>query len=155
MKHSEAISTILYDLIRINDEHVGWYKNLVDESRNLEPDLIEIFNSKLNDSKNNIEALKGLIKSLESGTYSYAGPGKIFRAWTELRSEDKNRGDAVLATCQFSEDAALEAYKTALSSECLTDHSCRKVLMDQKFSLQWFRVKMHKYSDLQTLVLVY
>lgn len=152
MKHCEAITVTLFDLIKINEDHIHWYQNLIDNSFNLKPGLVEIFNSKVKDSSNNIEALKALLDSVQTVTFKYHGTGNIYHTWTQANA-GKHAENTLLENCEGVEDAALEAYKTALSAEFLTNTTCLKVLMDQKFSLQWFKTSIKKYSDLETLAL--
>lgn len=157
MNHLEALNELLFDLIRINEDRVECYENLIMLDDAMKPGLYEIFHSKVIESKTNLIDLKELLQPIAGiKTNNYMSPGKLFCTWRDTKKiMDQSDPNALLEDCGCGEEAALEAYKTALSSEYLVDYNCRRVLMDQKFSLQSFKIKINKYSDLQSIELAY
>jgi uncharacterized protein (TIGR02284 family) len=153
----DKLAGIICDLIRINKDRVDCYKRFMSESEAPNMELKEIFYNKANKSRKNAEELTSLIPASGRGGFpeNTIVPGKIFQAWCDAKKmfTGKDR-KAVLNDCECGEEAALEAYKTALTSDSLNDYASRKLIMDQKYSLQTSQDMIKRYRDLQGLVLL-
>src|SRR6476619_253007 len=63
--------------------------------------------------------------------------GKIYRAWMDVKAtfSGKDR-QAILESCEFGEDAAQKAYKTALASDAEMSAETRQLITKQQSSLK-------------------
>lgn len=77
--------------------------------------------------------------------------GKIYRAWMDVKAtfSGKDR-KAILASCEFGEDAAQKAYDSALSSDADLPTDVRQLIMDQKTSLRKSHDRIKALRDTQT-----
>lgn len=153
MNTTDGLIEIISDLRRINKERLECYEGVLSKEQFLHVELTYMINNKIKECRRNIEALTKLSMSfgVEFGRFGII-PGKIFLAWIEARKEWMgNFRNSVLNECSYGEAAALEAYKTALVSDALTHFESRRILMDQKFSVQIFTDQVNRYRDLQAL----
>lgn len=130
MSTTKTVST-LNDLIEINNDRVAGYKTAISETENSQ--LRHTFTEmSLTSEKNLSELIKevyGLDGKPEEGTRA---TGKLFRAWMDLKASlSGNDAHAILASCEFGEDKALEAYKEALKDESLTMEQKAMVVSQQ------------------------
>jgi uncharacterized protein (TIGR02284 family) len=73
--------------------------------------------------------LQTLGSDIPSGTSS---SGSIHRAWLELKATFTGHGrHAILASCEFGEDAIQKAYESALQSEHLPEYLSTLVLEEK------------------------
>lgn len=122
MTNSQETIEILNDLVQINNDRIVGYERAIKELKNDEDgDLRELFLSMIDESRrikldlaNEVQTLKG---DVEKGT---TASGKIYRAWMDVKAVFSGHDrHTVLANCEFGEDAAQKAYKTALESTSL------------------------------------
>ncbi len=153
MNAIHELPQIIADLVRINKDRAEHYEGILNGGENLHHELIQMINRKINESHRNIRALNRLIKSYDIDFSGFGiAPGKIFITWSASKNERISKhGSSDLSNCSFDEEAVLEAYRTALVSEALNHVESRKMLMDQKFSLQTFANQINRYRDLQYL----
>lgn len=134
MSTSKTVSA-LNDLIEINNDRVEGYKTAIKETQDSE--LRALFMElSLTSEKNLSELIKevyGQGGKPEEGTRA---TGKLFRAWMDLKAAvtggDKH---GILASCEFGEDKAQEAYEEALNYDSLTA-SQRAMVETQKANLR-------------------
>ena len=113
---------LLNDLILINNDRVVGYQKAIEELKDKNSDLKDLFLEKVNQSKSfKTELTEEILKTgdeVESGT---TNAGKIYRLWMDVKVffGGSNR-KIVLDNCINGEDAALATYDDALSSEGLT-----------------------------------
>ena len=118
MKNKETIE-ILNDLIEIHNDRVKGYTRAIDELKDEDADLKTLFAAMIDESRKfrialgqEVQALGG---EMEAGT---TNSGKIYRAWMDIKAVFTGHSrQTVLENCEFGEDAAQKAYKTALSAE--------------------------------------
>lgn len=104
----------LNELIEINNDRVEGYKTASDETDSSE--LKSLFHELESTSQQLLSELRAEVTKLggepEQGTRV---TGKIFRGWMDLKAaltgKDKH---AILASCEFGEDKAQEAYEHVL-----------------------------------------
>ncbi|HRE51156.1 MAG TPA: PA2169 family four-helix-bundle protein [Flavitalea sp.] len=153
MRHNnEELITVLNDLIRINNDRILGYEKAIKETEGIDLDLKTVFNRMIDESnqyKNELatEALKrGGSADIESSTNS----GKIYRAWMGLKASftGKDR-HAMLAACEYGEDAAQKAYKDALESDATTDSEIRQMILRQKSTLKESHDLIKQYRDME------
>lgn len=118
----ENQARILNDLILINNDRVIGYQKAMEELKDQDSDLKLLFQEKVNQSNDFKADLKEKVveidSKVESGT---TNAGKVYRVWMDVKAffGGSNR-KVVLVNCEDGEDAALEAYNDALTSEGLT-----------------------------------
>jgi len=118
----ENQARILNDLILINNDRVIGYQKAMEELKDQDSDLKLLFQEKVNQSNDFKADLKEKVveidSKIESGT---TNAGKVYRVWMDVKAffGGSNR-KVVLVNCEDGEDAALEAYNDALTSEGLT-----------------------------------
>ena len=149
MEKYESINEILNDLVKINNDRIAGYQRAINESKDLDIDLKAIFESMIRESTQYKTELSELILknggAVEDETTS---SGKIYRAWMDIKSTftDTDR-HSILESCEFGEDAAQRAYDAALTSELLLDDEVRKLVTDEKASLQRSHDLIRKQLD--------
>lgn len=136
METNSNILEVLNDLLKINNDRVAGYNKAIEETE--EEDLKAIFNAMANQSRKIAMTLVNEITSLggEPATNSTTNPGKIYRVWMDVKAtfNGKDR-EGVLNACEFGEDAAQSAYKTALENDDLTTE-VRELIWKQKDELK-------------------
>ena len=140
-------SEVLNDLLKINNDRVEGYVKAADEAK--EQDLKHLFLDMADESKTIAMALTREILTLdgEPAVEATTNAGKIYRVWMDIRAtfNGKNR-DGILAACEFGEDAAQSAYKTALESDDLSEHR-RSMVTNQKEKLQGSLELIKQYRE--------
>ena len=138
MEHSEAITEILNDLVKINNDRIEGYQKAINESKDLDIDLKAIFEGMIRESTQYKEELTEKIAhhggEVEDDTTS---AGKIYRAWMDIKAAitDSDR-HSILASCEFGEDAAQRAYEAALAPDSRLDADCREMVAAEKEALK-------------------
>ncbi|MES2619664.1 MAG: PA2169 family four-helix-bundle protein [Bacteroidota bacterium] len=106
----------LNTLVEINNDRVEGYKTALKETE--DADLKELFKNMAHDSfgfKN--ELADEIMKLGGEPTQSTCTSGKVYRAWMDIRAALSNKDrKAILSSCEFGEDAALETYEKVLKS---------------------------------------
>jgi uncharacterized protein (TIGR02284 family) len=110
---------ILNDLLAINNDRIRGYENAIEETPATDASLKSLFARMILESKDIRVKLAEMVESLggefETGT---TGAGKLYRAWMDVKTvftgHDRH---TVLSNCEYGEDAAQSAYRTALSSD--------------------------------------
>lgn len=136
MKNNESIIEVLNDLLKINNDRVAGYNKAIEETD--EEDLRILFERMASQSRKIAMTLVNEITSLggEPATGDTTNPGKIYRVWMDVKAtfNGKDR-EGVLNACEFGEDAAQSAYKTALENDDLTAE-VRELIWTQKDALK-------------------
>ena len=146
----ENTNEVLNDLVRINNDRIEGYTRAQKESEDNSPELIPTFQNMITQSEDCVGDLKAMIMKT-GGTVAEGSTimGKIYRAWMDVRAtfstDDKQ---TILASCEFGEDAAQKAYKTALEETTLTDEA-RMLISDQKSQLKNSHDLIKKWRDQQ------
>jgi uncharacterized protein (TIGR02284 family) len=141
----ETVS-LLNDLVIINNDRIEGYKRAADETEDV--DLKSLFSGMADESRKFKAELSSEISKLggtvEEGTKA---SGKFYRAWMDIKSAltGKDR-KAIIASCEFGEDAALEEYEDVLKSDELSAE-CRSIISQQKASLQASHDKIKAMRD--------
>ena len=121
MEDNKKVTEVLNDLIEINNDRITGYERALKELKDESSDLRILFEGYIDQSRNirnqlgtEVQALHG---KMDEGT---TASGKIYRAWMDVKAvfTGKDR-QTVLENCEFGEDAAQKAYKSALNTEGL------------------------------------
>ena len=151
--HNEQLIEVLNDLVKINNDRITGYEKATDETTDTDIDLKGMFRKMANDSRDNVRELSELIqKSGGDVTNDTTVPGKIYRAWMDVKSAFTGSDrKGILSSCEYGEDAAQKAYETALNSDAEIDAESRQLIMSQKSSLKESHNIIKKYRDLHEL----
>ncbi|WP_298223803.1 PA2169 family four-helix-bundle protein [Flavobacterium sp.] len=133
----ETAKTIeaLNSLIVINNDRIEGYKTAATEAR--ETDLKQLFADL---SQTSIECRKELIAEVnklggtpDEGTRT---SGKFFRVWMDVKAAlTGNDRKAILDSCEYGEDAALETYKKVLIQDHVNTDTREQVMLNKQYAL--------------------
>jgi uncharacterized protein (TIGR02284 family) len=141
---------VLNDLVAILNDRIEGYSKAKAELEDKEPDLNQLFLGFIDESRTLRNELGTEIASLKGDTETDTTTrGKVYRIWMDLKDAfaDGER-HSVLAACEYGEDAAQQAYKSALSEEGLPEN-LRSLIETQK---QILRVSHDKVKALRDAV---
>ena len=121
MENNQKVAEVLNDLIQINNDRIDGYERGIKELKDGDSDLKDLFVSYIDQSRNLRNALgtevQGLGVDMEKGT---TASGKIYRAWMDVKALfTGNDRQTVLNNCEYGEDAAQKAYRSALETDGL------------------------------------
>ena len=111
---------VLNSLITINNDRIAGYETALDEAK--DEDLKVLFSEYKQNSEECKSELVAEVQKLggepEEGTRA---DGKIYRAWMDFKSmvTGKDR-KAILSSCEYGEDVAVNSYEKALKSKELS-----------------------------------
>jgi len=148
---NEKTAEVLNDLIRINNDRIEGYEKAAKETAAKDVDLQAIFRQMSAESRSYVNDLsKFVVTSGENPAKDTTVAGKIYRTWMDVKAtfSGKDR-KAILASCEYGEDAAQKAYDAALSSDAELPTEIRQLIMDQKTSLKRSHDIIKKMRDAQ------
>ena len=137
MNTNEVLIETLNDLVKINNDRINGYEKASDEIKSTDVDLQAMFGKMANDSRDHVRELSNAVVKIggEPATDTTIS-GKIYRTWMDVKAAFAQKERlSVLEACEFGEDAAQKAYKTALSEEDIPKH-IRLLLSEQKVALK-------------------
>ena len=146
----EKNAEVLNDLIKINYDRVKGYEKAAKETKEADADLRSLFNNMAAESRNYIAELeKHVVNRGETPADKTTVDGDIYRAWMDVKATftGKDR-KAILASCEFGEDAAQRAYEKALKETPLSSEVIQ-VITDQKTRLRSSHDKVKMMRDTQ------
>jgi uncharacterized protein (TIGR02284 family) len=149
MQQNEKISEVLSDLVQINNDRIEGYLKAMD--RTDDPDLKALFQRMIDESRTYVSQLNQELArmgaDLETGT---TVSGKIYRAWMDVKATfTGNDRHAILASCEYGEDAAQRAYDEALRSDDPMPYSIRELIANQKGALRSSHDTIKTYRDME------
>lgn len=150
MKTTETVE-MLNDLIQINNDRIDGYEKAVKETDVKDADLRTLFIEMASESRGYVNELTRYVTQFGAepaeGT---TNRGKIYRVWMDVKATFSGHDrKAILASCEFGEDAAQRAYETALTSDAEMTTEIRQLIMDQKTKLKRSHDKIKKLRDSQ------
>ena len=153
MAHNENVIDVLNDLIRINNDRTEGYTKAIVDARDIDVDLQGIFKKMSEQSRQYAAELTAEVarQGGEPATGT-TGAGKIYRAWMDVKAvfTGKDR-HALLASCEYGEDAAQRAYESALASDADLTPDIRQLITTQKSALKTSHDLIKKYRDMHEL----
>ena len=154
MSTNDNLVGVLNDLIEINNDRVVGYEKAVKETKSLDVDLQATFHKMANDSRKYAAELTEKVRELGGNpTSDSTNMGKIYRVWMDVKATFTGHDrQAVLENCEFGEDAAQKAYRTALASDAEIDANTRQLITDQQSSLKTAHDLIKNYRDAQKTV---
>jgi uncharacterized protein (TIGR02284 family) len=154
MEKQDELISVLNDLIRINNDRVEGYERAAKEAKNLDVDLIAIFNQMADQSRKYAAELTQEVTRLGGDPASDTTiSGKVYRVWMDLKAAitGKDR-ETVLGNCEYGEDVAQRAYEAALESDAYMSTDIRQMITGQKSDLKTSHDLIKKYRDLHEKV---
>lgn len=151
MNINEKTAEVLNDLVRINNDRIEGYTKAENETKAGDADLQSLFRQMAAESRSYVNDLSKYISATGSNiTDDTTVRGKIYRAWMDVKAtfSGKDR-KAILASCEYGEDAAQKAYDAALSSDAELPTEVRQLIMDQKQSLKKSHDQIKALRDAQ------
>lgn len=151
MYTNEKTAEVLNDLIQINNDRIEGYQRAAKELKNEDADLQALFRQMEAESRSYVTDLrKHVVAAGDDPAQGTTASGKIYRAWMDVKAAftGKNR-KAILASCEYGEDAAQKAYETALSTDAELPTEIRQLIMDQKTSLRRSHDQIKQLRDAQ------
>lgn len=149
---NEKTAEVINDLIRINNDRIEGYEKAADKAEPKDVDLQVIFRQMSAESRSYVNDLRRYVTGTgeEVDIDDTTLRGKIYRAWMDVKATftGKDR-KALLASCEFGEDAAQKAYDAALSSDAQLSADVRQLIMDQKSSLKKSHDRIKALRDMQ------
>ncbi len=149
MTTNDKLTSVLNDLIEINNDRVNGYEKAAEETKEVDVDLQAIFHKMADDSRGFAaqlsQAVSGMGGTPDTGT---TNSGKLYRVWMDVKTlfTGKSR-QAILENCEFGEDAAQKAYKMALASDAEMDAETRQLITTQQSALKTSHDMIKKYRD--------
>ena len=137
MEKNEKIAEVINDLIEINNDRVEGYGKAGKETETEDADLRSLFNDMADESRGYLAELKKYVSAAgEEPATDTTKRGKIYRVWMDIKAAITGHDrKAILASCEFGEDAAQRAYDRALEEEDLTPE-VRELITAQKSKLK-------------------
>ena len=151
MTINEKTAETLNDLIEINNDRVRGYERASKETETKDVDLRALFDDMASTSRRYANELSQYVRQAgEEPAEGTTARGKIYRAWMDVKATfTGNDRKAILASCEFGEDAAQRAYDTALSSDAELPAEVRQVIMEQKTNLRRDHDRIKALRDTQ------
>jgi len=155
MQHNEDLMSVLNDLIRINNDRINGYEKAIEETKDIDQELREMFRRMADESRGIKSELSLEVKKIggtpvEDGT---TASGKIYRAWMGLKATftGKDR-HSLLASCEYGEDNAQKAYQQALEDDATVGADIRQLIQNQKNTLKASHDLIKRYRDIQAAI---
>jgi uncharacterized protein (TIGR02284 family) len=151
MKANEKTAEVLNDLIQINNDRIEGYERAAKETEAGDADLRTLFLSMAAESRRYVNELsKHVTRRGEEPADGTSLSGKIYRAWMDVKATFSGKGrKAILASCEYGEDAAQKAYDQALKTDAELPTEIRQLIMDQKTTLKGSHDKIKRMRDTQ------
>lgn len=147
----EKITSILNDLIRINNDRVIGYEKAIEELKDGDADLKTLFRRYTTESRQYSHELTSEVSRLGGdATDGTTNSGKIYRVWMDLKTAitGKDR-KTILENCEFGEDVAQKAYDLALNADVELEPSLRDMIVSQKATLKTGHDEVKRLRDMQ------
>ncbi|MEO7923536.1 MAG: PA2169 family four-helix-bundle protein [Chitinophagaceae bacterium] len=148
METNERNTEVLNDLIEINNDRVEGYQKAASETAGDDGDLRTLFTKMADESRGYAEELRSHVRSEgEAPAEGTTNRGKVYRVWMDIKAAitGKNR-KAILSSCEFGEDAAQRAYKTALDDDQLSGN-VRTIISEQRTKLRASHDRIRNMRD--------
>lgn len=151
MTLNEKTAEVLNDLIEINNDRVRGYEKASKETNTKDADLRSLFDDMASESRRYANELGQFVRERgETPSEGTTMRGKIYRAWMDMKATFSGSDrKAILASCEFGEDAAQKAYKEALGSDAELPAEVRQVVVDQQSDLKQSHDKIKRMRDTQ------
>lgn len=137
MPNTSNTAIVINDLIQINNDRIEGYKKTINRLESTDIDLRNLFTGFISQSEELKSALQSEVLSLgEEIDGETTALGKIYQTWMDLKAAfTADDRQTALHNCEFGEDAAQIAYRTAEREEDLVP-KVRSLITHQKIELK-------------------
>jgi len=147
---TKETTTILNDLIQINNDRIEGYERAIKELKDEDHDLKALFVQMIGESHQYKLTLASEVaasgEDIDTGT---TNSGKIYRVWMDVKAAFTGHDrKSILENCEFGEDAAQKAYKVALEDDDVPAF-INSIIADQKESLKLSHDRIKELRDLK------
>ncbi len=154
MEKNSKVTSLLNDLIQINNDRIVGYEKAIEELKDEDADLRTLFHRYIQESKQYVGELTQEVSRLggdaADGT---TNSGKIYRVWMDLKAVVTGHDrKTVLANCEFGEDAAQKAYDMALNADTDVEAPVRDLLVKQKTQLKMGHDEIKRLRDMHKIM---
>jgi uncharacterized protein (TIGR02284 family) len=148
--NNEKLIGILNDLVRINYDRIEGYEKAIEEIKDFsETEIKTVFLTMAEESrKHRGELTQAVIQLGGEPATDTSTAGDIYRVWMDVKTTFA--GNDVLASlqlCEYGEDKALAAYKTALASDVTWPTAIRATIEKERASLKSSHDRIKRYRD--------
>lgn len=148
--NNEKLVGILNDLIRINYDRIEGYEKAIEEIKDFsEVEIKGVFLKMAEESrKHRTELTQSVIQLGGEPATDTTTAGDIYRVWMDVKTTFA--GNDVLASlqlCEYGEDKALDAYKTALANDVTWPTDIRSIIEKERASLKSSHDRIKRYRD--------
>ncbi|HVI46289.1 MAG TPA: PA2169 family four-helix-bundle protein [Chitinophaga sp.] len=152
MQQEETLTTILSDLVRINNDRIDGYKEAIKATENM--DLKALFQRMIDDSR--LYAAQLNRELVDYGGFPVTVTslsGELYRIWTNIKTAftGYNR-HAIFSSCEYGEDAIQRTYSEALSIDIAMPYSIRELIASQRARLRDAHDTIKTYRDIVNVV---
>ncbi|WP_343304671.1 PA2169 family four-helix-bundle protein [Chitinophaga niabensis] len=150
MQHSEKTAEVLEDLVKINNDRIEGYQKAIKQTD--DGDLKILFDKMVADSKQFTTELNKQLRNLgEERERDSTMAGKIYRTWMDVKvSFGGNSRHAILASCEYGEDAAQKSYREALAQDHLPE-DVRALITEQQRTLKAAHDQIRHMRDVEAV----
>jgi len=143
---NEKTVSLLNGLIEINNDRIDGYEKAVKETEN--GAYKSLFAGFAGDSRQyRAELISEVISHGGIPAEGNTASGKVYHAWMDIKAAlTAKDSTAILNTCEFGEDAAVEAYDDVLKSDKLTAKA-RNLVSRQRASVKQAHDKIKMIRD--------
>lgn len=137
MENNKLNTEILNDLMEIHHDRILGYEKAIDELEEKDSDLIEDFNEMIQKSHQlKAELVRMIFSSGGKPAEETRVSGSIYQAWMDVKAAFMGHDrEIILANCEAGENAAQQAYQTALETAGLAT-DLQNLLRAQQAQLQ-------------------
>ncbi|WP_343565807.1 PA2169 family four-helix-bundle protein [Sphingobacterium sp.] len=138
-------STLINDLIQINNDRIAGYKKAIEIAERLHIDnLNNVFVEYMSQSQVFIEELKPYLEQqAKAATDGTMISGKLFRIWMDIRSAiSGNDEKSLLSSCEQGEDAFKRTYKDVVDNQDWEITHDLLLLIEKQLAIQ---LEAHEY----------
>ncbi len=150
MEHTTKTAAVVEDLVKINNDRIEGYEKAATQTD--EGDLKQLFEAMITDSRHNATELNKYLRGMgEERERDSTLAGKLYRTWMDVKgSFGGSDRRAILATCEYGEDAAQKSYNTALEHDFLPA-DIRLTISNQRAQLRRSHDQIRHLRDLETV----
>jgi len=141
---AEAVDT-LNKLVKANNDRIAGYKQAVTDSKDVPQSIVQMLEARIPESDKNNDELAGKIIQL-GGQLTEDADDREPGTWLNIRSAFSGKDTkSILSACERYEDAAQDAYESALSDHLGPD--LKQMVMSQKSKLKMAHDMIKKQRD--------
>ncbi|MEO5570374.1 MAG: PA2169 family four-helix-bundle protein [Bacteroidia bacterium] len=143
---NEKTVSVLNGLIEINNDRIDGYEKAAKEIE--ENDLKSLFTEFANDSRQHRgELITEVVSHGGSPAEGNTAAGKVYHAWMDIKAALTAKDTkGIVNSCEYGEDAAVEAYDDALKSDGLSQ-KLRSVVIRQRAGVKQSHDKIKMIRD--------